>query len=91
MINRNEIEPIIEKCGEKNQIAKAAEELSELQTILLQDANKGNKSDLEVSEEIADVYVMLRQVQVIYCISDEKVRAIATRKINRTMRRIENE
>ena len=80
------IKKIIDRYGTQHQLYKAAEELSELQTILLQDANQNGKVPLaRIIEEIADVYVMLKQVEVIYYIDSREVEPVIEYKINRTL------
>ena len=83
---------IIEYYGEKHQRFKAAEELSELQTLILQDANKNGKvPKSRIIEEIADVYVMLSQLKTIYCIDSRDIEPIIDAKVERTLRQIEGE
>lgn len=80
---------IIDHYGEDHQRYKAAEELSELQTILLQDANKNGVVPLDrIIEEIADVKVVLRQIQLIYKIDSRDIDPVASWKIERTLNRI---
>lgn len=83
---------IIEYYGENHQRFKAAEELSELQTLILQDANKNGKvPKSRIIEEIADVYVMLSQLKTIYCIDSRDIEPIIDAKTDRTIRQIEGE
>ena len=83
---------IIEHYGEDHQRYKAAEELSELQTLILQDANQNGKVPLSrIIEEIADVYVMLSQLKTIYCIDSRDIDPVIDWKVERTLRQIEGE
>ena len=83
---------IIEHYGENHQRFKAAEELSELQTLILQDANKNGKvPKSRIIEEIADVYVMLSQLKTIYCIDSRDIEPVISWKVERTLRQIEGE
>lgn len=80
---------IIEKNGEQHQKYKAAEELAELQTVVLQEANKEcfvNK--YPIIEEIADVYVMLKQLELIYKVDDRDIQEIIDYKIARALREV---
>lgn len=78
---------IIEKHGENHQRYKAAEELSELQTLLLQDANKNGKVPVgQIVEEIADVYVMLKQMLLVYELDDRDIQPIIDYKLERTLK-----
>lgn len=81
---------IIEYYGENHQRFKAAEELSELQTLILQDANKNGKvPKSRIIEEIADVYVMLSQLKTIYCIDGRDLEPVIEYKVDRTLKEIE--
>lgn len=81
---------IIEHYGSGYQRYKAAEELSELQTLILQDANKNGKVPINrMIEEIADVYVMLRQLEIIYEIDSRDIEPVIEAKIDRTLNRME--
>lgn len=81
---------IIEHYGETHQRYKAAEELSELQTLILQDANKNGKvPKSRIIEEIADVYVMLSQLKTIYCIDGRDIEPVISYKVDRTLKEIE--
>lgn len=83
---------IIEHYGENHQRFKAAEELSELQTLILQDANKNGKvPKSRIIEEIADVYVMLSQLKTIYQIDGRDIEPIISYKLDRTLNEIEGE
>ena len=81
---------IIEYYGENHQRFKAAEELSELQTLILQDANKNGKvPKSRIIEEIADVYVMLSQLKTIYQIDGRDIEPVIEYKVDRTLKEIE--
>lgn len=87
IVNIDKALKIIEKYGENHQRYKAAEELSELQTLLLQDANKNGKVPVgKIVEEIADVYVMLKQVLLIYQLDDRDIQPIIDYKLERTLK-----
>lgn len=83
---------IIEHYGSNHQRHKAAEELSELQTLILQDANKNGKVAVNsIIEEIADVYVVMKQLELIYSIDDRDIQPVIDWKLDRTISRMENE
>lgn len=78
---------IIDKYGVNNQRCKAAEELAELQVLILQDANKTDKNSIaHITEEVADCYVMLKQIEAIYMIDDRDIQPIIDWKIERALR-----
>ena len=73
---------IIDYYGETNQKTKAIEEMAELIKAIC-------KNDIEnIEEEIADVSIMLSQLQIIYGFSNDKIEKIKKEKINRTLERI---
>lgn len=77
---------IVDKYGVHHQKVKAAEELSELQTLLLQDANcKDKVSVAHITEELADVYVVLKQVEAIYFLDDRDIQPYIDFKLDRTL------
>lgn len=73
--------------GEKTQIIKTCEEMSELQSALLHYCN-GKDSVAHVTEEIADVLVMIEQLKIIFNISEKEVEDIMDYKILREKERI---
>ena len=80
---------IIDRLGERNQITKCVEELSELQQVLcklLPTVDGGVNKD-KVIEEIADVEIMLNQVKIILEISEEEITNMKNYKIMRTAKR----
>lgn len=76
--------------GEKTQIIKTCEEMSELQTALLHYCN-GKDSVKHVTEEIADVLVMIEQLKIIFNVSEKEVEEIMEYKILREKTRIDGE
>lgn len=89
MVKTDKLLKIIDHYGEDHQRYKAAEELSELQTLLLQDANQNGKVPVNrLVEEIADVYVMLSQIQLIYHLDSRDIDPIIFYKIDRTLKQI---
>lgn len=56
---------VIWQCGENHQITIAIEELSELIKELTKYLRNGDNED-HLSEEMADVYIMLEQLEMIF-------------------------
>ena len=80
---------IIAHYGYKHQKAKTIEELSELEKELVRDINgQGNRE--HIAEEMADVYIMLAQLMLIYGNRPEVARVVGE-KIGRTLKRVEAE
>ena len=73
---------IADHYGKEHQTIKAMEELAEL----IQALAKGDTENIK--EEIADVRVMLEQIEYIYDISEEEITLRICSKLNRQMERI---
>lgn len=82
------IKKLIEKYGDKQMIV-AIEELSELQKELCK-ALRGNANIDNITEELADAYIMLDQIQVFYDIPINKIVEIINFKLERTKERLFN-
>ncbi len=80
---------IIAHFGYAHQKEKAIEELNELGQALARDL-QGHGSRDNVAEEMADVYIMLGQLELIYGNRDAVAWNI-TEKIDRTIERVESE
>ena len=78
-----QLETIVGFYGVECQKVKAIEEMWELIKAIC-------KNDIEnIKEEMADVYVMLSQLQIIYGFSDEEIEKIKKGKIKRTLETIQ--
>ena len=78
----------IRKNGKAMQTVVAIEEMSELQKELSKFIRgKGNRDNL--IEEVADVLVMITQIQIMYYIPDDEVKRIMHLKLNRLKERME--
>ena len=89
---------IINHYGISHQQRKLEEEVFELQeAITICENDKLNNIDLStkyldnITEEIADVFVLLHQIRFYYDLDDVEVARIFTEKIDRQLERIENE
>ena len=78
---------IIRHYGLRNQIRKFAEEAFELQEALIMAAS-GHGYISNVTEEIADVEVLLAQIKQLYNINQKTIDEIADYKIARQIERI---
>lgn len=84
------MQEIIDYYGEDHQKDKALEEMVELQKEILKE--KDGKGDIRhIIEELADVNVVLQQIQLIYNIPDEKLEIEAQKKIERALDEMEGE
>ena len=87
---RKQIEEILAHYGLDNQIHKALEELSELSCAILKNINK-NAPKQNILEEMADVYIMLEQLKIIYSFDNETLDDVIYYKIQRTIERMNHE
>ena len=84
---QNFIDIVISKYGTEHQVTVAIEELSELQKELCKFIRKsGNLSN--IAEEIADVQLMLWQMQTVFDVRQEEVERRVKYKIDRTISEI---
>ena len=81
------IDIVVSKYGTNHQVTVAIEELSELQKELCKFIRKsGNLSN--IAEEIADVQLMLWQMQTVFDVRQEEVERRVKYKIDRTINEI---
>ena len=85
---KRKIEFILRHYSPEAQTVKAIEELAELQAELAKLLNK-QSSHAELVGEMADVYIMLTQLMVIFDIDTEEFDIEISRKLDRQIRRIE--
>lgn len=83
--HEQQLESIILHYGEEHQKEKAEEEMVELRAAIC--AKKGE----DVAEEIADVYIMLAQMMLIYDIPLYLIDSLVKYKLDRTIYRITQE
>jgi len=77
----------LRKFGTKNQILKAAEEFNELSVELLKHA-QGDVSEEAITDELADAYIMLSQMMIVF--KDYRVKNRVDFKLKRLKERVEN-
>lgn len=81
---------IIEHYGVSNQLKKLSEEVFEMQEAILLDLGDTKSYD-HIVEELADVYVLLAQFEEYFEISQDKLIAMQSYKIRRTLERIKKD
>lgn len=87
---KEQLQGIINHYGADHQKDKLFEEMAELQKEVCKE--KDGKGDIpHIAEELADVYIMLQQMQLIYGITDEQIEQVVQEKIERTLDVIEGE
>ena len=86
-----DLEKIIGHYGINNQLKKFNEETYELVEAILTFGKENNYKSLNhVIEEIGDVYVVLKQLQIYYGILESEIEDIMKFKIERQLQRIES-
>lgn len=86
----SELLEIISFYGLRNQLKKLSEGVYELQEAILMD-DGGEESYNHICEERADVEVLLRQLDEYFEIKFDDIAKWMTKKINRTLERIDEE
>ena len=81
----NKLLTIFNTYGKSHQVSKLLEEVGEfIETVI-------NEDKENMVQEIADCMVMLKQFQYYYGITDEEIEEVMKYKIERTIKRMENE
>lgn len=87
-INETEVlQRALDTYGSAQQIAMVFEEMSELQKELCKYL-RGKYSPANIAEEIADVEIMLEQMKMLFCCTDD-VRNERRRKVERLKERLD--
>lgn len=81
---------LIDHYGHESQKMMLLEEMAELQKEICKEF-RGELNKDAITEEVADVLIMLEQVQMMYDISETKLHKITNEKLHRQLRRIEDE
>lgn len=88
-INETEVlQRALDTYGSTPQIAMVFEEMSELQKELCKYL-RGKCSPASIAEEIADVEIMIEQMKMLFCCTDD-VRNERRRKVERLKERLDN-
>lgn len=89
-MDEHKIQQILEHYTPEQQTVKAIEEFAELQKELAKILNKQGET-FDLFCEMADAFIMLVQIMSIYDISPEKLDKEIAYKLDRQLRRIEEE
>lgn len=89
MIDEDKVKDIAEHYGLKNQLRQLAEECSELSVEASHSARHG--TTVKIIEEMADVMIMIEQVIYLAKIDKCDIEDCINYKINRQLKRIEEE
>lgn len=85
------INEIINHYGKEKQVLQAIEELCELILALIKNINRNKDNKSEITLEMADVTIMLSQLNDIYKIDKDELLGGMEYKLLRQKERIENE
>lgn len=89
-MDENKIAEILEHYSPEAQKVKAIEELAELQTEIARDLN-GQGDIKHITSELADALIMIAQLMVIYDIEPKELDGDMAYKLNRQLKRIQEE
>lgn len=92
--SREDYKKIIELYGVRNQLKKLSEEVYELQEAVIEEdllCGVNGCNNKNITEEIADVFVILRQLAMQFDIAENDIEDMADYKVKRTLERIEKE
>ena len=81
---------ILNRYGKEKQVLQAVEEMSELSKELVKNINRGEKNRTEIILEIADVTIMLAQLNYIYDIKQDEMLGAMEYKLLRQQERMAN-
>ena len=85
----NTIKEMLEHYSKEQQVMQSIEEMSELIKELIKNINRNSHNKDSIMEEIADVKIMLIQLQKIYKFKNEDIRKIIINKLERQKKRME--
>lgn len=81
------LERAIEAYGKDMQLTVAVEEFSELIKEICKH-KRGSENRDAIIEELADCYIMMEQIEIIFDISDEELAEMYIEKLNRLDKRL---
>ena len=90
-MNKEELYKLaIETYGDEAQINQGIEEMAELTKEIIK-SKRGASNYHQIVEELADVYIMMTQIRLIYGIYDEELINAMDLKIARLEKRLQND
>ncbi len=90
MSNLKVLEKAITRYGKEAQLDMCVEEMSELTKEICK-YKRRNENQAEIIEEMADVYIMLEQMKMIFGISEQQINEQIDFKVARLEGRLKNE
>ena len=79
---------VIDTYGVENQIMMLFEEMAELQKEICKNF-RGRENRDHIIEEMADVFIMMNQLQIIYDVKDKELADVTEYKVSRLKKRLE--
>ena len=84
-VDKDKLNLIIEHFGRLHQVVKLGEEVGELNKAILNFENGYTRTNNEITEEIADVYLLLEQIKLMYGLDKNEIRTVMQMKTDRTI------
>lgn len=84
-LDKTKLSTIIEHFGRLHQIVKLGEEVGELNKAILDFEHGFKRTNNDITEEIADVYLLLEQVKIMYNLDKKEIKTIMEMKLDRTL------
>lgn len=82
-INKSKLLIIINHFGKLQQVIKLGEETGELFKAILNFENGYNRTNYEITGEIADCYILLKQIELMYGVDKDELQQIIDMKVDR--------
>lgn len=90
-MNYEKLETICQHYGIRKQLKKLSEEVFELQEAVIDNEWDVDGNTDHIAEELADVMVLWEQIRLHYEVPIQVIQGIMKEKIERQLKRIENE
>ena len=90
-MNYEDLETICQHYGIRKQLKKLSEEVFELQEAVIDNEWDVDGNTDHIAEELADVMVLWEQIRLHHKVPTQVVKGIMKEKIERQLKRIENE
>ena len=83
ILNNNKLHKVINHFGKLHQVVKLGEEVGELNKAILNYENGYKLTNVEITEEIADVYLLLEQIKQMYQLDESEIEQVMLMKLDR--------
>lgn len=79
----DKLRKVINHFGKLHQVVKLGEEVGELNKAILNYENGYKLTNVEITEEIADVYLLLEQIKQMYHLDESEIEQVMLMKLDR--------